>query len=101
MLKDDEKKDIEYSFCDISKLTTYVIKDFDVKRRFFFYIFQRKCESLKIYIFSLYQNVNSFTSKLFILKQVSLREGKVLQKFANSYLFNIAYNFDSVFKVVY
>lgn len=103
-LKDDEK-DIEYSFCDISEeLTWYVIKDFDVKRRFFsrfpMSFFERKCESLKDKdIFSLIKMLIRLPAVVHIETSIPKSREK-LQKFANSYLFNIAYNFDSVFKAV-
>ena len=103
-LKDDEK-DIEYSFCDISEeLIWYVIKDFDVKRRFFsrfpMSFFERKCESLKDKdIFSLIKMLIRLPAVVHIETSTPKSREK-LQKFANSYLFNIAYNFDSVFKAV-
>lgn len=103
-LKDDEK-DIEYSFCDISEeLIWYVIKDFDVKRRFFsrfpMSFFERKCESLKDKdIFSLIKMLIRLPAVVHIETSIPKSREK-LQKFANSYLFNIAYNFDSVFKAV-
>lgn len=103
-LKDDEK-DIEYSFCDISEeLIWYVIKDFDVRRRFFsrfpMSFFERKCESLKDKdIFSLIKMLIRLPVVVHIETSIPKSREK-LQKFANSYLFNIAYNFDSVFKAV-
>lgn len=103
-LKDDEK-DIEYSFCDISEeLIWYVIKDFNVKRRFFsrfpMSFFERKCESLKDKdIFSLIKMLIRLPAVVHIETSIPKSREK-LQKFANSYLFNIAYNFDSVFKAV-
>lgn len=103
-LKDDEK-DIEYSFCDISEeLIWYVIKDFDVKRRFFsrfpMSFFERKCESLKDKdIFSLIKMLIRLPAVVHIETSIPKSREK-LQKFANSYLFNIAYNFDSVFKAI-
>lgn len=103
-LKDDEK-DIEYSFCDISEeLIWYVIKDFDVKRRFFSRLpmsfFERKCESLKDKdIFSLIKMLIRLPAVVHIETSIPKSREK-LQKFAKSYLFNIAYNFDSVFKAV-
>lgn len=103
-LKDDEI-DIEYSFCDISEeLIWYVIKDFDVKRRFFsrfpMSFFERKCESLKDKdIFNLIKMLILLPAVVHVETSIPKSREK-LQKFANSYLFNIAYNFDSVFKAV-
>lgn len=103
-LKDDEK-DIEYSFCDISEeLIWYLIKDFDVKRRvlprFPNSFFERRCESLiDKDIFSLIKMLNRLPAAVHI-ETSSPKSREQLQKFARSYLFNIAYNFDYVFKAV-
>lgn len=101
----DEEKNITYSFCDMSEeLIWYVIKDFDVKRRAFsrfpISFFERRCESLTDKdIFSLIKMLNRFPAAVHI-ETSSTKSREQLQKFAKSYLFNIAYNFDCVFKAV-
>lgn len=62
--------------------------------------FERKCESLKDKdIFSLIKMLIRLPAVVHIETSIPKSREK-LQKFANSYLFNIAYNFDSVFKAV-
>jgi hypothetical protein len=101
----DEEKNVVYSFCDISEeLIWYVIKDFDVKRRVFsrfpMSFLERRCESLKDKdIFSLIKMLIRLPAAVHI-ETSNPKSREQLQKFAKSYLFNIAYNFDSVFKAV-
>lgn len=101
----DEEANITYSFHEISReLIWYIIKDYDVRKRvlprFGSSFFERKCEALtEKDIFSLIKMVNRLPLAVYIETNTN-KSREQLQKYAKSYLFNIAYNFDFVFKTV-
>lgn len=101
----DEETGITYSFQEISEeLLWYIIKDFDITKKVFMFfpssIFERKCETLaEKDIFSLIKMITRFPLSVNI-ETSSTKNREQLQKYARAYLFNIAYNFDFVFKTV-
>lgn len=101
----DGDLNITYSFHQISKeLIWYIIKDYDIEKKVFlrfpFSVFERKCEALaEKDLFSLIKMVNRLPFAVFIETNTT-KNREQLQKYAKSYLFNIAYNFDFVFKAV-
>lgn len=101
----DEDANITYSFHEISKeLIWYIIKDYDTRKRVFarfpVSLFERKCEALtEKDIFSLIKMVVRLPVAVSIETNTT-KNREQLQKYARSYLFNIAYNFDFVFKAV-
>lgn len=105
LIVSDEEADITYSFHEISRqLIWYVIKDFDVRKRVFSsipsQIFERRCETLaEKDIFSLIKMITRLPLAVYIETNTK-KNREQLQRYAKSYLFNIAYNFDFVFKAV-
>lgn len=105
LIVSDEEADITYSFHEISRqLIWYVIKDFDVRKRVFnnmpYQIFERRCETLaEKDIFSLIKMIIRLPLAVYIETNTK-KNREQLQRYAKSYLFNIAYNFDFVFKAV-
>ena len=101
----DEGTKIEYSFQEISnELIWYVIKDWDMAKRvpirFPYSFFERKCEALpEKDLFSLLKIVIRIPFAL-IVESNSSKSRDQLEKYAKSFLFNVAYNFDLVFKEV-
>lgn len=101
----DEETNITYSFHEVSaELIWYIIKDYDVRKRIFarfpVSFFERKCEALtEKDIFSLIKMVIRLPLAVHIETSTS-ESREQLQKYTKSYLFNIAYNFDVVFKAV-
>lgn len=101
----DEDANISYSLHEVSEeLIWYIIKDFDLTLRVPHRIpssyFERRRESLEEKdIFSI---IKIFTRLPFVIhiETHAIKSREQLQKYAKSYLFNIAYNFDFVFKPV-
>lgn len=101
----DEDAKIKYSFNEISEeLIWYIIKNYDSQKRVTpklpFRYFIRKCESLE-------------TKNLFSIIRLTIRtpisicidsntpnKTEHFKRYAKAYLFNLAYNFDLVFKTV-
>ena len=101
----DEDANISYSFCEVSKeLLWYIVKDYDINKRVFMRfpssVFDRKCETLpEKDLFSLIQMITRLPLAVYI-ESNSAKSREQLQRYAKSFLFNIAYNFDFVFKAV-
>lgn len=101
----DEDANISYSFCEVSKeLIWYIVKDYDISKRVFMRfsssVFDRKCETLpEKDLFSLIQMITRLPLAVYI-ESNSAKSREQLQRYAKSFLFNIAYNFDFVFKAV-
>ncbi|WP_425755579.1 hypothetical protein ACPW7J_13990 [Ihubacter sp. rT4E-8] len=101
----DEDANISYSFCEVSEeLIWYIVKDYDITKRVFMRfpssVFDRKCETLsKKDLFSLIQMITRLPLAVYI-ESNSAKSREQLQRYAKSFLFNIAYNFDFVFKAV-
>ena len=103
-VKDEDEK-ISYSFSKVSKeLTWYIIKDFDITKRFFtrfpIAFFEKKCEALpEKDLISLIQIVTRLPLAIYI-KSDYAKSKEEFQSYAKSFLFNVAYNYDVVFKAV-
>lgn len=101
----DEDANISYSFRKVSKeLIWYIVKDYDISKRismrFSFSVFNIKCENLpEKDLFSLIQMIVRLPFVVYI-ESTSSQSTEQFQRFAKSFLFNIAYNFDFVFKAV-
>lgn len=101
----DQDANIVYSFREASKeLMWYVIKDYDISKkvplRFSTILFDRKCEALtEKDLFSLLKMIIRLPFVVYI-ESNSAKSREQLQKYAKSFLFNFAYNFDFVFKAV-
>lgn len=101
----DEDANISYSFCEVSEeLIWYIVKDYDITKRVFMRfpssVFDRKCETLpEKDLFSLIQMITRLPLAVYI-ESNSAKSREQLQRYAKSFLFNIAYNFDFVFKAV-
>ncbi|MBR2403250.1 MAG: hypothetical protein IKB01_10895 [Lachnospiraceae bacterium] len=101
----DEDASVTYSFHEVSKeLIWYIIKDFDTSKKVFarfpVSLFERKCEALSEKdLFSLLRMVIRLPYAVYI-ETNSIKSREQLRKYAKSFLFNMAYNFDLVFKEV-
>ena len=101
----DEDLNITYSFQEVSEeLIWYIVKDYDtsmgVFMRFSPNIFERRWGALsEKNLFSLIRLVTRLPFTVFI-ESVSTKHREQFQKYAKSFLFNFAYNFDYVFKSV-
>lgn len=101
----DEDSNISYSFREASKeLVWYIVKEYDVSKKVFIRfpssVFDRKCETLSEKdLFSLIQMIVRLPLVVYI-ESTSTQSREQLQRYAKSFLFNIAYNFDFVFKTV-
>lgn len=101
----DEDANISYSFREVSKeLIWYIVKDYDINRKVFMRfpssVFDRRCDTLpEKDLFSLIKIIVRLPYVVYI-ESTSSQSTEQLQRYAKSFLFNIAYNFDFVFKAV-
>ncbi len=101
----DGAANISYSFRGVSKeLIWYIIKDYDISKRipmrYPSSIFDKRCEALpEKDLFSLIQMIARLPFAVCIESTLP-KNREQLQKYAKSFLFNIAYNFDFVFKSI-
>lgn len=101
----NEDENITYSFREASKeLVWYIIEDYDISRKVYTRLhssyIERKYQSLSEKdLFGLLRLIIRLPITVIIESSVSKGE-EVLQQHAKSFLFNIAYNFDYVLKLV-
>lgn len=104
IVKDEEAK-ITYFFEGVSeKLVWYIIKDYDIDKKIYMrlstFMFDRRCENLKEKnLFQLLKMIMRIPPSICI-RSDNIKSREQFQKYAKSFLFNMAYNFDFVFKPV-
>ena len=101
----DENAEVSYSFNKVSKeLIWYLIKDYEIDKNEFdrlpIIFFRRKIESLtEIDLFTLIRTIIRLPFVVSV-ESANPKSREQLQKYAKSFLFNIAYNYDIVFKTI-
>lgn len=101
----DEATNIAYSFQEVSEeMIWYILKYYDTNKkafpRFPFIMFEARCEHLpNKNLFNLLRLAMHLQLAVCV-ESSALKNREQLQKCAKSFLFNIAYNFDLVFKTI-